>query len=635
MIRPNRSIFTRPDPRLLTAAVTGALALGTGVAVVAGPLTMAAVATLLAGAALVLAGRRIPAVFQVTLAGLLVGYLFFGKGFAYIGVGAAYVGEVGVALAVAATIVSLGRWRVGAVEVLLLAFIGWGAVRTVPYVGQYGPLALRDAVTWGYGLVAIGVAATLTGPSIRAAVRAYRRIVPVAVVWFPIAAVLTIVFGAMIPAVPGSPVPFIFFKGGDTGVHLAGIAAFTLVGLYGGGPVREALLWAGWAASGAIVAALNRGGMIAAATSALALLFVRRLSHWLVLVAVAVVLLTGAFVADPRIDLGVQRTVSFQQLVENVTSIFVNRPDTTTQATKEWRIQWWNTIIAYTIDGPYFWTGKGYGINLADSDGFQVNADLSLRAPHSAHFEILARSGVPGLALWILLQAAWAAAMLRAAIRARAGGRTWWLAVIAWLFVYWLAAIVNMSVDVYLGGPQGGIWFWAVFGAGLAVTRMVRDGEPEPEPPGRSLAAARGLLARLVPGRGARTGARQAAESDAVARNAYQSALKLATGAPLAPAPPTARSVGAPTSATPTAPAPVATPAAVPARVSAWATPPIQPAEQSAAPVGEAPEESPAPPRRRQPGKTAPDFLLRAPTSVTRVADDFFDGLIRRDEGDR
>lgn len=464
--------------------VTGALALGVGVAVVAGPLTMAAVAALLAGAALVLAGRRIPAVFQVTLAGLLVGYLFFGKGFAYIGVGAggAYVGEVGVALAVAATIVSIGRWRVGAVEVLLLAFIAWGAVRTVPYVGQYGPLALRDAVTWVYALVAIGVSATFTAPALRAAVGLYRRIVPLAVAWFPIAAVLTIVFGDQIPAVPGSPVPFVYFKGGDTGVHLAGIAAFTLVGLYGGGPVREALLWAGWAASGAIVAALNRGGMIAATTSALALLFVRRLSHWLVLVAVAVVLLTGAFLADPRIDLGRQRSVSFQQLVENVTSIFVDRPDTNTQATKEWRIQWWNTIIGYTIDGPYFWTGKGYGINLADSDGFQVLADRSLRAPHSAHFEILARSGVPGLALWILLQAAWAAAMLRAAIRARAGGRTWWLAVIAWLFVYWLAAIVNMSVDVYLGGPQGGIWFWAVFGAGLAVARMVRSGEPDPAP---------------------------------------------------------------------------------------------------------------------------------------------------------
>ena len=162
---------------------------------------------------------------------------------------------------------------------------------------------------------------------------------------------------------------------------------------------------------------------------------------------------------------------------------------------------------------------------------------------------------------------------------------------------------------------------------------------PEHEEPRRPLAAARGVLARLVPGRGARTAASQAAEFDAAARNAYQSALKLETAAPLAPAQPAARSAGAPTSAPPTAPvttpAPVATPASIPARVSAWATPPIQPAEQSAAPVGGAPEESPAPSRRRQPGDTAPDFPLRTPTSVTRVADDFFDGIIRRVEGDR
>lgn len=38
----------------------------------------------------------------------------------------------------------------------------------------------------------------------------------------------------------------------------------------------------------------------------------------------------------------------------------------------------------------------------------------------------------------------------------------------------------------------------------------------------------------------------------------------------------------------------------------------------------------------RQPaGDTAPDFLLRTPSGVLPVADDFFDGLIRRVEGDR
>lgn len=38
---------------------------------------------------------------------------------------------------------------------------------------------------------------------------------------------------------------------------------------------------------------------------------------------------------------------------------------------------------------------------------------------------------------------------------------------------------------------------------------------------------------------------------------------------------------------------------------------------------------------RRRAGSSTPDDLLRTPTSVAPVADDFFDGLIRRVEGDR
>ena len=44
---------------------------------------------------------------------------------------------------------------------------------------------------------------------------------------------------------------------------------------------------------------------------------------------------------------------------------------------------------------------------------------------------------------------------------------------------------------------------------------------------------------------------------------------------------------------------------------------------------------APEQPTRRKTGDTAPKFLLRTPTSVTPVVDDFFDGLIRRVEGDR
>ena len=135
---------------------------------------------------------------------------------------------------------------------------------------------------------------------------------------------------------------------------------------------------------------------------------------------------------------------------------------------------WWDTIIDYTVNGPYFWTGKGFGINLADADGFQVGdvgTDTSLRAPHNGHMEILARTGVPGFALWFLLNAVWLVTMLRALVRSRRADDLHRAGLLVWLIVFWAAALVNASFDVYLQGPHGGIWFWSVVGLGIALAR--------------------------------------------------------------------------------------------------------------------------------------------------------------------
>ena len=42
----------------------------------------------------------------------------------------------------------------------------------------------------------------------------------------------------------------------------------------------------------------------------------------------------------------------------------------------------------------------------------------------------------------------------------------------AWILVYWVAMMVNTSFDPYLEGPQGGIWFWSLFGLGMVVMRL-------------------------------------------------------------------------------------------------------------------------------------------------------------------
>ena len=90
---------------------------------------------------------------------------------------------------------------------------------------------------------------------------------------------------------------------------------------------------------------------------------------------------------------------------------------------------------------------------------------MDLRSPHNGHIEVLARAGVPGLVLWVLLQVAFAVVDARGR-RARPvrDGRRFWVQVIGWLFVLWLAGLANATFDPYLQGPQGGIWFWSVDG---------------------------------------------------------------------------------------------------------------------------------------------------------------------------
>jgi O-Antigen ligase len=442
------------------------------------PLGLIAVIALLAVGAIVLVGAELPRLFLGTLAVLLVGYAVLGKGFAYIGANSIFVGELGLAVGMLTIVSGWRRIRVGAFEIVLLAFIGWGAVRTVPYIGTWGLDALRDAVSWGYSLFAVAILVSLRPHHLERLVDLYRRLSIPLVFWFPLAAVLTISFGDRLPVVPGSDTPIVFFKAGDVGVQLAGIAAFMFVGLAGRSAAwtstREAVLWIGWIMSSGVVSALNRGAMVSIGTSVLALLFVRKANSWLIALAMGVLLISAAWILNPEVDIGSERKLSIQQFVGNAVSIVASTGDEN-EGTKIWRLLWWDKITDYTVNGEYFWTGKGYGVNLADDDGFQVLADGSLRAPHSANFEFLARSGVPGLALWVLLLVTIGATMLRAARVAAATGQRFLLSILGWLFVYNIAAVINMSVDVYLGGPQGGIWFWATVGGGIAVSRFVMD----------------------------------------------------------------------------------------------------------------------------------------------------------------
>lgn len=430
--------------------------------------------------------QRLPQMFLVLVGVSLFGYTFLGKGYAYIGVSPIFIGELLLAFGVLAALLGGGFKPAvrSPISWLVLLWAVWGLVCTVPYLGVYGLDALRDATIWGYGAFAILVA----GFMLRLqwwtkASDAYARWFWWFAFWSPVAGAIFYKVEPSIPRVPGSDIPLLFVKAGDFGVQLAGAATFVLVGLADSRWLRRAhraalewLWWMAWLAGVAITGAASRGALLSIFVAVSTVIAVqRRVRLW----KPALVAFVFAFVfvsADIKLNAGQDREVSAEQIIENLRSIVGGRSNTSNlEGTRTWRLQWWQDIIDYTVHGPYFWMGKGFGINLADDDDYQGTVNgLPNRSPHNIQMTVLARAGVPGLVIWSLLQATFAISLAVAYVRARRARREWWARVNLWILSFWLAFMVNAAFDVYLEGPQGGVWFWCLIGFGIAALQAQR-----------------------------------------------------------------------------------------------------------------------------------------------------------------
>lgn len=422
--------------------------------------------------------------FLAALGLLLAGYAFLGKGFAYLPAKPVFLGEIVLALGLLAALLG-GKVHLvfrSPVAWLLAAFAIDGALRTIPDIPSYGLDALRDAVIWGYAAFTILVAACLLQLGcFRSLVDQYRRWFPWLLFWLPVGYLAGIFMEGSLPLVSHSPrVALLELKPGDVAVQLAGIGCFVALGLYKSPAkpsvgFRQILWWLAWLVAAALVACMSRGGMVAIALAFALAIFLQPFGGWAKPAALTAVLAAVFLFLNLSFNTGKARRVSVLQIEDNLASIVGGVPATSPLlGTRLWRLKWWKTIVGYTIYGKHFWTGKGFGINLADSDGFQVTADHSLRSPHDANATILARMGVPGLALWLLLQGVFGLSLLRAYFTARASGQDWWSRVDLWILAYWLAFMVNGAFDVFLEGPQGGIWFWSVIGLGVAALEIQR-----------------------------------------------------------------------------------------------------------------------------------------------------------------
>lgn len=429
-------------------------------------------------------GRRFVAhgradVFLALLGFTLVGYATVGKSFAYLGLPPLYVGEL-VLLAGLAVLVSSKALLATFVVLpcqLLAILMGWVMMRTIPYIDEHGIDALRDSVIVMYGLLALIVVAVLIEDPRRLprVVAAYGRFAAVGVCVMMALALVAVVFSEQMPELPRPGVPLLQFRIGDFGAHLGGAMVFMLLGLG-----HASRFWIAVVLLGAVLAASqNRGAMLAMVLPVAIAAVVS--GRWRALArafAAGASLLALAFVLDAGVaDLGTSRRgVSVSQLLDNLGSLFGTSYDTL-DGTKRWRLAWWDTIINYTVHGEYFWTGKGFGISLAEADGFLVGDDPAappLRSPHSAHMTILARTGVPGLLLWGAVLLSWAWTLAASHLRARRRRQEGWASLFLFVGCYALAILISASVDVALEGPILGFWFWGLFGLGVGAAMIHR-----------------------------------------------------------------------------------------------------------------------------------------------------------------
>ena len=417
------------------------------------------------------------------LAIVLLGYAVMGKGFAYLGLPPLYVGE----MAFVTGIIVL--FRSGALvsalatlpAVLLVALMILALGRTLSYFGAYGIDALRDSAIVMYGGFAFIVAGLLLEDARRITIvlRHYRIMLASLPALF-IGSLLTKYWLEHVPRLFG-PVPIVEIGPSPVATHLAGAMVFVLIGYR-----KVSAAWVSlWLATFALVGATNRGALLSVVLPvAFAMLMLGRFRLMLTTVAggaaILAVLLTFDFAFGEYTEAkdSIDRPVSAHQIVQNGMSI-IGQSGQQSEGTKQWRLNWWDVIINDTIRGPNFWTGRGFGINLADADGFAGTGDAKnprppTRSPHSAHMTLLARAGVPGLVLWALVLVSWFAMLTRAMLTARARGHKQWADLFLFIGCYAAAIVINATFDVALESPMQGIWFWCLFGFGAGSVMIYR-----------------------------------------------------------------------------------------------------------------------------------------------------------------
>lgn len=408
---------------------------------------------------------------------VLVGYSFLGKGFAYVGYPPLLIGELTMALGLVVLFRSGCGFATLATfpSVVLLAMLCLVVLKVIFDLGPYGVDALRDGVIIIYSLYAFAVIALLLEKPdrLQLILRWYSGfafaygLLGAAMVYITSEAQL------VMPVWPVYGVTIIYVRLGEAAVHLAGAAVFALLGMR-----KVSLPWVAVLIASIALICPSRGAMLACLVPiGFAALIGGKIMRFAPVLLSAAFLFVLAYAAGLEVPLPGGRSIGPEQIVNNIESIFGNSNAANLDGTKEWRLRWWKAIVDYTFNGPYFWTGKGFGMGLAEVDGFVVGLERGgpvVRSPHNVQLTMLARTGVPGLALWLLTCLTWFGMLLNNILLARKRGETHWANIFTWIACYGGAIVIDGSFDVAIEGPMLGIWFWSLFGLGIGASMIYR-----------------------------------------------------------------------------------------------------------------------------------------------------------------
>ena len=142
--------------------------------------------------------------------------------------------------------------------------------------------------------------------------------------------------------------------------------------------------------------------------------------------------------------------------------------------TENGREQLWSLIYRNQVADGRLSYGSGFGVNLAYQVGVYEsdagNGGGPLRSPHNSHLDILARTGMVGLSLWIALWLGWYWRLVAGCRRLARRGLYFRRQVAVLCMMVTTAIIVSSFFDPQLEGAQVAALLWTAFGAGVAVT---------------------------------------------------------------------------------------------------------------------------------------------------------------------